>query len=135
MMQHHILEGLNPQQRTSNLTMTTCLQKTKPLHCMLVHEIIIFSPQLNDFQFPQGRADQQHGTLFLPYTTTKNFLGNILHHHNLHTVRKPNNGARLMNVCRTNHKHIHDKVSVTLNANTICTLLRPQQRNQVLLEC
>jgi len=92
---------------------------------MLVHEIIIFSPQLNDFQFPQGRADQQHGTLFLPYTTTKNFLGNILHHHNLHTVRKPNNGARLMNVCRTNHKHIHDKVSVTLNANTIFMLLRP----------
>lgn len=132
-MQRHILEGLNPQQRTSNLTMTTFLEKAIPSHCMLLHVIINFFLQLNKLQFQSRSA--QHGMMFLPHSTAKNFLGNILHHHNLHTVRKPNNGARLMNVCRTNHKHIHDKVSATLNANTICTLLRPQQRNQVLLEC
>lgn len=133
MMQHHVLEGPNPQQRTSNLTMTTFLEKAIPLHCMLLHAIINCFPQLNKLQFQSRSA--QHSMMFLPHSTTNNFLGNILHYHNLNTVRKPNNEARLMNVCRTNHKLIHDKVSATLNANTVCTLLRPQQRNQVLLEC
>jgi hypothetical protein len=49
MMQHHILKGLNPQQRTSNLTITTCLEKAIPLQCTFLQGIINFFLQLNKF--------------------------------------------------------------------------------------
>ena len=104
MKQHHILEGLNPQQRISNLTMTTCLEKAIPLQCTFLQGIINFFLQLNKFQITTEKSRSAHGMMFHPQSTAKKFLGNVLQHHNLHTMRKTNNGARLMIVRRTNRK-------------------------------
>lgn len=99
----------NPLQRTSNLTMTTFLEKAIPLHCMLLHAIINCFLQLNKLQFQSRSA--QHSMLFLPHSTTKNFLGNILHYHNLNTVRKPNNGGKI-DECMQNQSQTYTRQSL-----------------------
>jgi hypothetical protein len=54
--------------------MTTCLEKAIPLHCMLLLGIIIiFLIKLVSVP-TEKRESAQHGMIFLPHLTTKNFL-------------------------------------------------------------
>jgi hypothetical protein len=67
MKQHHILEGLNPQQKISNLTITTCLEKAIPLQCTFLQGIINFFLQLNKFQI--NHREEQISTWYdVPFT-------------------------------------------------------------------